>query len=148
MARVFLSIGSNLGDRAKNIKKAISLLKQEGIKIERLAKIIQTKPVGGPQQPLFLNTALKAKTDLSPHKLLKKLKKIEKAMGRKPAVRFGPRVIDLDILLYNNLTFKTKTLTIPHPRMWQREFVLEPLRSLISSVRLRKLKKQICCSVK
>ncbi len=137
MARVFIGIGSNIGDRKENIKKAIKLLGKEGCKIEKISKIIETVPVGGPPQPKFLNAAIKIKTDLSPPRLLNKLKKIEKVMGRKRTVRWGPRIIDLDILLYDKLTLKTKKLTIPHPRMWQREFVLKPLSSLVS---LNKLK--------
>jgi 2-amino-4-hydroxy-6-hydroxymethyldihydropteridine diphosphokinase len=132
MAQVFIGLGSNLKDRAANIKKAIRLLKKEGIRIEKISKVIETKPVGGPAQANFLNAAIKIKTDLSPRKLLRTIKGIEHDMDRRPGVRFGPRLIDLDILLYDKLVLKSKTLTIPHPRMWGRSFVLEPLSSLIS----------------
>ncbi len=140
MPLVFLSLGSNIGDRKSNIKKAIKLLKDEGIKIGRLSKIIETKPQGGPPQPKFLNAAISIRTELPPRGLLKTLKIIEKMMGRSKGVRFGPRVIDLDILLYGDLKLKSKQLEIPHPRMWERQFVLGPLYSLISPAKLKKFK--------
>ncbi|MEW6008123.1 MAG: 2-amino-4-hydroxy-6-hydroxymethyldihydropteridine diphosphokinase [Candidatus Omnitrophota bacterium] len=139
MAQVFLGVGSNIGNRLDNIKNAINLLKQAGVKIEKISKIIKTRPVGGPPQSDFLNAAIKAKTDLSPLSLLKALKKIEKDLGRRRTVRFGPRIIDLDILIYDNLKLKTKKLTIPHPRMWQRDFVLKPLSCLVSLNKLKGL---------
>jgi 2-amino-4-hydroxy-6-hydroxymethyldihydropteridine diphosphokinase len=140
MPLVFLSLGSNIGDRKSNIKKAIELLKDEGIKIGRLSKIIETKPQGGPPQPKFLNAVISIRTELPPRGLLKTIKRIEKKMGRFKGVRFGPRVIDLDILLYGDLKLKSKQLEIPHPRMWERQFVLRPLYSLISPSKLKKIR--------
>ena len=140
MPLVFLSLGSNIGDRKGNIKKAVKLLRKEGVKIARLSKIIETEPQGGPPQPKFLNAAISIRTELRPRELLKTIKTIEKKMGRTRGVRFGPRLIDLDILLYDDLRFKSKELEIPHPRMWERQFVLKPLGSLISKSRLKKFR--------
>jgi 2-amino-4-hydroxy-6-hydroxymethyldihydropteridine diphosphokinase len=131
MAIVFLGLGSNLGNRQKNITKAVALLKENGIKILQCSTLIETQPVGGPpHQGLFLNGALKAKTDLTPQSLLRCLKKIEKQLGRTKTVRNGPRVIDLDILLYSDLILNTPELTIPHPRMLERDFVRGPLAEI------------------
>ncbi len=142
MALVYLGLGSNIGNRRKNIKRALSLLSKYSVKIRKVSKIIETDPVGLKKQPKFLNTVARLSTDLSPIKLLRKVKEIEKDMGRKSSLRFGPRIIDLDILIYGNLKLKSKELTIPHPRMSQRDFVLRPLSSLtkLSSVKHLKLK--------
>lgn len=129
----YIGIGSNLGDRQKNIKTAIKKIKE--LKDTRLIKVStfsETKPVGGPPaQGNYLNGALKIKTLLSPKALLKNLKKIEQELGRTKTVRYGPRTIDLDILLYSDKIISTKELTIPHPRMFEREFVLKPLLEII-----------------
>lgn len=132
MVFCYLAAGSNLGNRSKNIKKAFDCLAAtKGIKIEKISKVYETHPVGGPPQGTFLNAAVKIKTSLSPASLLNALKKIEKSLGRKENVRWGPREIDLDILLYGNRIIKAKNLLIPHPRMFEREFVLKPLREII-----------------
>lgn len=136
-----MSVGTNIGDRPGNIRKALQLLKKEGIKIDKVSRIIQTKPVGGPPQPKFLNAAISASTDFSPRVLLRKIKKIEKLMGRRKSVRFGPRIIDLDILIFDNLKLKSRDLIIPHPRMWERKFVLKPLRTLLPESEFQALKK-------
>lgn len=128
----FLGIGSNLGNRSENIKSALNNLAQvKGVKIEKVSCIRQTNPVGGPPQGKFLNAAVKIKTSLGPFRLLKVLKKIEKKLGRKNTVRFGPRVIDLDILFYDSKIINGKELVIPHPRMFARDFVLLSLREAI-----------------
>jgi len=132
MVVCYLGVGSNLGNRRENIQKALDYLtRTKGIKIEKSSRIYETKPMGGPLQGKFLNAAIKIRTSLKPQLLLETLKKIEKDLGRKPTVRFGPRAIDLDILLYGNQTIKTKNLIIPHPRMFRRQFVLKPLREII-----------------
>jgi 2-amino-4-hydroxy-6-hydroxymethyldihydropteridine diphosphokinase len=132
VAICYLGIGSNLGDRRKNIKRAIELLsKIKGVKIHRVSRIYETEPVGGPPQGKFLNGAIKIKTILSPEGLLKVLKNIEKKLGRVRTIRYGPRPIDLDILLYGSEIINRKDLKIPHPRMFEREFVLKPLREII-----------------
>jgi 2-amino-4-hydroxy-6-hydroxymethyldihydropteridine diphosphokinase len=133
MAICYLGIGSNLGDRNRNIKEAIkkiNLLKDT--QVIKISKIIETKPVGGPiAQGDFLNAALKMQTRIPPLKLLKDLKKIEKDLGRAKSVKYGPRVIDLDILFYGERIINTKELTIPHPRLFARDFVIKPLSEVI-----------------
>jgi 2-amino-4-hydroxy-6-hydroxymethyldihydropteridine diphosphokinase len=133
MVTCYLGIGSNLGNRAKNIGlavKEISALKRT--KIIKTSTLIETKPVGGPlAQPKFLNAALKINTALSASAILKELKIIEKRLGRMKTVRNGPRMIDIDILLYGDKVINTKRLIIPHPRMFKREFVIRPLSEII-----------------
>lgn len=133
MAICYLGIGSNLGNRRKNIKLAIKKISAlKGNRIIKEARLFETLPVGGPSgQPDYLNTALKIKTNIPPLTLLKKLKKIEIEMGRAPSVRFGPRIIDLDILLYGDKVINSRKLTIPHPRMFKRDFVLKPLKEVL-----------------
>jgi 2-amino-4-hydroxy-6-hydroxymethyldihydropteridine diphosphokinase len=132
----YLGMGANLGDRQKNIALALKRIKQlPKTRIIRVAKIIETEPVGGPKgQPRFLNTVLKIKTGLSPQALLRSLKKIERELGRKKtALRCGPRPIDLDILFYADRNLNSKNLKIPHPKIFQRDFVLGPLAELLDS---------------
>ncbi|MCM8823791.1 MAG: 2-amino-4-hydroxy-6-hydroxymethyldihydropteridine diphosphokinase [Candidatus Omnitrophica bacterium] len=128
MFTVFIGIGSNLGDRLKNIEEAINYLRStEGVIVEKVSSLIETEPVGGPPQGKYLNGVIKIKTSISPHKLLEILNTIEYRLGRKRGVINGPRTLDLDILLYGDLIIQDKDLTIPHPRMWEREFVIKPL---------------------
>ena len=134
MAVCYLGVGANLGGRRKNIAAALEKIKQlPDTRVVRVAKIIETQPVGGPKiQPRFLNTVLKIKTKLEPYFLLRKLKKIERELGRKKtALRYGPRPIDLDILFYADRIINSKELVIPHPKIFQREFVLKPLLELL-----------------
>ncbi|MCX5700802.1 MAG: 2-amino-4-hydroxy-6-hydroxymethyldihydropteridine diphosphokinase [Candidatus Omnitrophica bacterium] len=130
---VYLGVGSNLGNRRGNIKQAvkkIGLLKNT--KVLKSSKLISSNPLGGPaNQPEFLNAAVKINTTLPAKTLLKELKIIEKALGRTKTVRNGPRIIDLDILLYADKIIKNKSLTIPHPAMFMRDFVLRPLSEVI-----------------
>jgi len=127
---IFLGLGSNLGDRNANLQQAIEHLKKIGIIIEKTSSVIETDPVGGPPQGKYLNLVLKAKTDLSPHELLSQLKTLEEQLGRIPSVRNGPRVIDIDILIFDHVSMASDELTIPHPRMSERDFVLRPLREI------------------
>ena len=133
MVTCYLGIGSNLGDRHKTIKLAVKEINDlKDTKVIRLSRIIETKPVGGPSgQAKFLNAALKIKTNLTAFTLLEKLKQIEKKLGRKKTVRFGPRTIDLDILFYGNKIINRKNLKIPHPKIFEREFVMKPLLEII-----------------
>ena len=131
MATVYLGIGSNMGDRQRHIRDALNSLRQKKIKISRISSVIETEPVGGPPQARFLNAALKVETELSPDALLFCLKSIEKEFGREPTVKNGPRPIDIDILLYDNICIQTPMLTIPHPRMKKRDFVMRPLEEII-----------------
>jgi len=133
MVICYIAIGSNLGNRQDNIKIAIKKIKAlKDTQILKASKIIETLPVGGPNnQGKFLNGAIKIKTNLSALKLFESLKKIEIDLGRKKTVRNGPRIIDLDILLYGNKFIKSKKLIIPHRKMFERDFVLRPLLELI-----------------
>ena len=126
----YLSIGSNLGDRKKNLSLALGLIKKYGsINLPKLSSFYETSPLG-PKQRKFLNAAVQIKTDLSAIQLLKKLQSIEKRMSRKKTIRWGPRIIDLDIIFYGKKKIRTKDLTIPHPRFHERRFVLEPLKDI------------------
>lgn len=125
---VFIGIGSNLGNRKENIERAIGFLEKiEGVKVEKISSIIETEPEGGPPQPMYLNGVIKIKTTLSPQNLLSSLQEIERKLGRVRKERFGPRTIDLDILLYGDRIVNEPNLQIPHPKMWSRNFVLIPL---------------------
>ncbi|RJP28206.1 MAG: 2-amino-4-hydroxy-6-hydroxymethyldihydropteridine diphosphokinase [Candidatus Omnitrophota bacterium] len=133
MAVCYLGIGSNLGNRRKNIELALKKIKSiKGLKIIATSSIISTAAVGGPvNQNRFLNCAVKILIRITPLYLLKKLKEIEKEMGRVKTVRNGPRIIDIDILLFGNLIINKKELKVPHPRMFERDFVMRPLLELI-----------------
>ncbi|MBI4825127.1 MAG: 2-amino-4-hydroxy-6-hydroxymethyldihydropteridine diphosphokinase [Nitrospirae bacterium] len=130
MPTAYIGIGSNLGDREENCMKAVSLLRDNGIKVTKPSSMIETEPWGLEGQPKFINMAVEAETALSPDALLKLLKNIESEIGREESVRWGPRVIDLDILLYGDLVLKTPELEIPHPHIAGREFVLKPLSEI------------------
>ena len=126
---VYLGLGSNLGERTRNLEK--SLEKITGLaSIEQKSSIYETEPWGLKEQPNFLNQVIRINTRLAPLELLSALKKIERTMGRKKSVKYGPRLIDLDILFYDDLVMKTETLTIPHPMLTQRAFVLVPLNEI------------------
>jgi 2-amino-4-hydroxy-6-hydroxymethyldihydropteridine diphosphokinase len=126
MATVYLGLGSNLGNRARNIYHALRLL-GSGVRLGKISSLYDTEPVGLVDQPHFLNLVCCGETDLSPEALLDLAKTIEREMGREPGVRFGPRVIDVDILLFDDLILSTPQLEIPHPRLHKRAFVLIPL---------------------
>ncbi len=130
MAIAYIGLGSNLGDRAAHIQTAIDLLQEMGTVILKCSKIIETDPVGGPAQNKFLNAVVKIETPLSPFKLLSQCQRIEQRLGRVRDIHHGPRTIDLDILLYDQLLVDTQSLRIPHPRMLERNFVLEPLKEI------------------
>jgi len=133
MAVCYLGIGTNLGNRKENIRLAVN--KVNALEKTRLLKksgVMESLAVGGPAgQPEFLNAALKIETRLPALTLLKKLKEIERQMGRKKTARFGPRIIDLDILLYADKVIAGRKLTIPHPRMFERDFVIKPLMEVL-----------------
>jgi 2-amino-4-hydroxy-6-hydroxymethyldihydropteridine diphosphokinase len=133
MVTCYLGIGSNLGNRRKNIKLAIQKISAlKDTEVIKSSRMIETEPVGGPVgQGKFLNAALKIRTNFSASALLKKLKSIEKQLARKKTVRNGPRTIDLDILFYGGRIINSKNLTIPHPRVFEREFVIKPLLEII-----------------
>ncbi len=133
MAICYLGIGSNFGDRRKYIRAAIQKIKElKDTKVIKVSRLYETRPVGGPAgQGKFLNAALKIKTAIPPLAFLKEIKKIEKRLGRVKTVRFGPRSIDLDILFYGNSVISRPKLKVPHPRVFQREFVMQPLLEVL-----------------
>jgi|SRR3990172_3881828 len=126
---VYLSLGTNLGDRLANLKSALAALTPQMIVKER-SHIYETPPWGYTEQPAFLNQVVKVETYLAPEPLLKHLKRIEVALGREPSFQNGPRLIDLDILFFDDLVLETPAVTIPHPRMHERAFVLVPLNDI------------------
>jgi len=130
MSNVYIGIGSNLGDRQGNCRNAIALFAENRINVTKVSSMIETEPWGVKDQPGFINMAVEAETGMEPEELLETLKKIERDMGRVTDVRWGPRLIDLDILFYDDLVFSTPDLEIPHPYIQEREFVLKPLAEI------------------
>jgi 2-amino-4-hydroxy-6-hydroxymethyldihydropteridine diphosphokinase len=129
----YIGLGSNLGDREKNIKSAVGLLKKtKEIKVNKVSSLYETEPRGYKEQGKFLNGALELETSLSPSELLRVLQGIEGKLGRRRVIKWGPRTIDLDILLYDDLEINEKNLKIPHPQMLRRDFVLIPLKEIAS----------------
>lgn len=129
MAIVYIALGSNLGDRARHMREALQRL-EPGVVVEALSPIYETEPQYVREQPAFCNAVVRVRTDLSPEKLLAHLKSVEEAVGRTKTFRNGPRVIDLDIVLYDDQQMDSPSLTIPHPRMHERAFVLAPLTDI------------------
>ena len=129
MPIIYLALGTNLGDRLENLRSAVRAL-PPGIVVLAESKIYETPPWGYEHQPAFLNMAIRAETTLAPQALLEYLKALEVRLGRKPAFRYGPRRIDIDILFYDDLILNSPHLVIPHPRLHQRAFVLVPLADL------------------
>jgi len=140
---IFLSLGSNLGDREANLRAALQGL-DPAVRILERSAVYETPPWGYQQQPVFLNQVVKAETDLSPMDLLNTIKVLEAEMGRESTVRFGPRLIDIDILFYDALIIEQPNLTIPHPRLQGRAFVLVPLSDLAPCLRHPVLGKTVC----
>ena len=127
----YIGFGSNIGDRLAHIQNAIHVLSEtEGITLQKISSVYQTDPVGYEAQAQFLNGVAAIQTDLPPLSLLHTLKNIETEVGRQHRVRWGPREIDLDILIYGDLCLQTEKLIIPHPEMHLRRFVLVPLAEL------------------
>jgi len=126
---VFLASGSNLGDRAANLAEALRLL-PPAVNVLAASPVYETPPWGYTDQPAFLNQAVKAETDLPPAELLAHLKNIERLIGRQVSFKYGPRVIDLDILFYDQSVVETPALRVPHPHLAERAFVLLPLADL------------------
>ena len=130
MATVYLAFGSNIGDREQNLQEAIRLLRKSGVAVGKISSVYETEPVDYLDQPWFLNAVLEAQTDLPVVQLLATLRGIESHMGSKKAFAKGPRLIDLDILVYGDMKIDTPELQVPHPRMLQRNFVLIPLAEI------------------
>ena len=135
MKRVYLGLGSNLGDREAMLKSAIDQLESPDLHVLRTSSIRETAPAYVLDQPYFLNQVVEAETSLFPKQLLSRLKKIEIALGRKPTRPKGPRAIDLDILFYADAVVSMADLEIPHPGIAERRFVLEPLAELAPDLR-------------
>ncbi|MBV8898371.1 MAG: 2-amino-4-hydroxy-6-hydroxymethyldihydropteridine diphosphokinase [Acidobacteriaceae bacterium] len=135
MKTVFLSLGSNLGDREQHLETALAELEAAGVHIAGRSSIYETEPQEFRAQPWFLNMVIEVETKLFPMQLLGRILKIEKEIGRKRVQPKGPRVIDIDILLFGDFVVATPELTIPHPAMAQRRFVLEPLAELAPDFR-------------
>ena len=139
----YIGIGSNLGNREDNCEKAIRLLQENGLEIVKQSSMIETEPWGVPDQPLFINMAVSVKTVLSPENLLALCKKIETDLGRTETILWGPRIIDLDILFYDDVITARPDLTIPHPHIKDRDFVLRPLAEIAPDLIHPVLKKSI-----
>ena len=129
VSTVYLALGTNLGDRMDNLRRAIAAL-SPSVKVTALSSVYETPPWGYADQPAFLNMALAAETDLEPLALIAFLKKLETYLGREKTFRNGPRLIDMDILFYDDLVFEQADLVIPHPRLHERAFVLVPLNDI------------------
>jgi 2-amino-4-hydroxy-6-hydroxymethyldihydropteridine diphosphokinase len=134
----FIGIGSNLGDREDNLTRAVELLSAEGgIEVVAVSEIRETEPVGPVEQGPFLNGAIRVETDLAPRELLERLLAVEQRLGRVRRERYGPRTIDLDLLLYGDELVDEPGLTVPHPRLHERRFALEPLSDLDPGLQIR-----------
>lgn len=135
LTTVYLSLGSNIGNREANLKVAIAALPSAGVKVIKVSSVYQTQPVDFLDQAWFLNCVVEAETQLLPLDLLQALRAIETKMGSRKQFPKGPRLIDLDILLYGNAVIETPELQVPHPRLAQRRFVLVPLTEIAPNLR-------------
>jgi 2-amino-4-hydroxy-6-hydroxymethyldihydropteridine diphosphokinase len=136
MARAYIALGANLGDREANIRRALTELEAGGdIQVLKVSPLMENPAVGGPvNSPAFLNAAAEIETSLAPERLLDRLLEIERSLGRVRKEKWEPRLIDLDIVLYEDETIQTPRLIVPHPLMHQRRFVLEPLAQIAATV--------------
>lgn len=135
MKITYLGLGSNLGNRRANLEDAVKALGSDDLRVLRRSSIYETAPRDLTDQPWFLNQVIEAETSLFPRQLHARVKKIERELGRKPSVPKGPRLIDIDILLFGEALVSAPGLEIPHPRMADRRFVLEPLAELVPELR-------------
>lgn len=134
MVKAFLGLGSNIGEREAQLDEAIKILNNfEGIKVTQVSDIYETEPVGYTEQPNFLNLCVEIETTLAPRELLSCCLETEQQLHRVRVVRWGPRTLDVDILLYGNQIIEEENLTVPHPRMNERSFVLIPLNDIASN---------------
>ena len=135
MKRIYLSLGSNIGDREGNLRKAVERLASLDVRVLRTSRIYATEPLDYKNQAWFLNQVVEAETALFPMQLLTRIGRVERELGRVRAVPKGPRTIDIDILFYAAAVVETARLEIPHPRIAERRFVLEPLAELAPDLR-------------
>lgn len=144
MVQAYLGLGSNIGDRKQQLLKAIDLIGNiKGIKVTKQSSIYETAPIGYTDQPNFLNLCLEIETELSPQQLLKQCLDIEQQLHRVREIRWGPRTLDIDILLYSDDIIETDNLSVPHPRMQERAFVLIPLNDIASDKQNLRLNQKI-----
>ena len=143
MTKVYLSLGSNIGDRAGNIARAVAALASHGVRVTRESSLYETEPVDFREQDWFLNSVVEAETDLTPGEVMDALLRIERSLGRRRLVPKGPRLIDMDILLFGSSIVRTPELEIPHPRMAERRFVLVPFNEIAPGAWHPVLKKAI-----
>lgn len=143
MTKIYLSLGSNIGDRARNIAGALEGLRRRGVRITRESSLYETEPVEFREQDWFLNSVVEAETELTPDQLMETILVVERSLGRERRIPKGPRIIDIDILLYNGAVVHTVHVDIPHPRMAERRFVLLPFAEIAPGVIHPTLKKTI-----
>ena len=135
MKTVYLSLGSNIGEREAYLRQAVEQLEAAEVHVLRRSSVFETEPQDVKDQGWFLNAVIEAETELFPLQLLGRTQRIEQELGRRPQKRGGPRTIDIDLLLYGNVVIRTPQLEIPHPRMTIRRFVLEPLAQIAPDLR-------------
>jgi 2-amino-4-hydroxy-6-hydroxymethyldihydropteridine diphosphokinase len=135
LKRVYLGLGSNMGDREAQIASALEALNTPDLRLLRKSSLYETEPIGFKDQAWFLNMVAEFETDLFPKQLLHRMQKVEVSMGRVRSIRNGPRTIDIDVLLYGNSVIKTEELEIPHPRYRERRFTLVPMAELSPNLR-------------
>lgn len=136
MPSAFLGVGSNMGDRLLHLRRAVDLLRERGVRVLRSSRVYETDPVGGPEQPPYLNAVLEVESAGTARELLETCLAIEAELGRVRGERWGPRTIDLDLLTFGDEEIDEPDLQVPHPRMHERAFVLAPLLELTADPRL------------
>lgn len=143
MKVAYLGLGSNIGDREDHLQQALDRINSAAVRVRRVSSVYETAPRDVPNQPAFLNLVAEVESDLLPMSLLRRANAIERELGRQRVVVKGPRTVDIDILLYGTAIVRTPQLTIPHERMHERRFVLEPLAELAPDLRHPALRKTI-----